>query len=267
MSLSDAQLDRYARHIVLREVGGSGQARLLASHVLLIGAGGIGSPAIQYLAAAGVGRISVIDDDDVALSNLQRQTLYGTDQIGMPKVDAAAQAVARLNPDVRFEAIGERIGPANAAPLLHDLQPDAILDGSDNFATRLGVADAALAARIPLVSAAVAEFEGQLGTFRGWESGKPCYRCFVGADPERPEATCAEQGVLGALTGVMGSLAALEAIRACAPFGEDSAGKLLLVDALSLRFRSLILPKDPGCPACGGLQAVSSGTIDQPSKA
>jgi molybdopterin-synthase adenylyltransferase len=253
VALSDAQLDRYARHIVLREVGGAGQARLLASHVLLIGAGGIGSPAIQYLAAAGIGRISVIDDDTVALSNLQRQTLYGTGQIGTPKVQAAREAVARLNPDVRFDGVTERIDGRNAPRLLTDLRPDAILDGSDNFATRLAVADAALASRIPLVSAAVAEFEGQLGTFRGWEAGKPCYRCFVGADPERAEATCAEAGVLGALTGVMGSLAALEAIRACAPFGEDSAGKLLLVDALSLRFRSLTLPKDPGCGACGRL--------------
>nr|WP_294811040.1 molybdopterin-synthase adenylyltransferase MoeB [uncultured Sphingomonas sp.] len=269
MSLSDAQLDRYARHIVLREVGGAGQMRLLASHVLLIGAGGIGSPAIQYLAAAGVGRISVIDDDTVALSNLQRQTLYGIDQVGTRKVVAARGAVARLNPDVRFDAIETRITAANAAALLREHAPHAILDGSDNFATRLAVADAALAARIPLVSAAVAEFEGQLGTFRGWEPGKPCYRCFVGGDPERPEATCAEQGVLGALTGVMGSLAALEAIRACVPFGEDSAGKLLLIDALSLRFRSLALPKDPGCPACAGTQAGSnsSGTIAHPSNA
>jgi adenylyltransferase/sulfurtransferase len=269
MSLSDAQLDRYARHIVLREVGGAGQLQLLKSHVLLIGAGGIGSPAIQYLAAAGIGRISLVDDDAVALSNLQRQTLYGSDQIGMAKVDAAAAAVSRLNPNVRFEAIGERVTSANTGRLLSNLAPDVVLDGSDNFATRLAVADAALAARTPLVSAAVAEFEGQLGTFRGWEADKPCYRCFVGADPERAEATCAEQGVLGALTGVMGSLAALEAIRACAPFGDDSAGKLLLVDALSLRFRSLTLPKDPGCPACGVRQADtgSSGTIDQPSKA
>jgi adenylyltransferase/sulfurtransferase len=269
MSLSDAQLDRYARHIVLREIGGGGQSRLLQSHVLLIGAGGIGSPAIQYLAAAGVGRITVIDDDAVALSNLQRQTLYGTDQIGLPKITAAAEAVARLNPDVDFEAVGERINRGNAERLVSRFAPGAILDGSDNFATRLAVADAALAARIPLVSAAVAEFEGQLGTFRGWEPGKPCYRCFVGGDPERPEVTCAEQGVLGALTGVMGSLAALEAIRACVPFGEDSAGKLLLVDALSLRFRTLALPKDPGCSTCSAVQTASSssGTMPQPSKA
>jgi len=250
MTLSDAELDRYARHIVLREIGGGGQARLLASHVLLIGAGGIGSPAIQYLAAAGIGRITVIDDDAVALSNLQRQTLYGTDEVGIAKVAAAAEAAARLNPGIRFTGMRERIDQANAEVLLGAARPDVVLDGSDNFATRLAVADAAHRLRIPLVSAAVAEFEGQLGVFRGWESGKPCYRCFVGHDPERAEVSCAEQGVLGALTGVMGSLAALEAIRACAPFGEDSAGKLLLVDALALRFRTLALPKDPGCSAC-----------------
>jgi adenylyltransferase/sulfurtransferase len=252
MSLTEEELERYARHIVLREIGGAGQMRLRDAHVVLIGAGGIGSPAIQYLAAAGVGRITAIDDDEVALSNLQRQTLYATGQIGVPKLVAAAEAVQRLNPGVRFEGIRKRIGAHDVEALLADLAPQAILDGSDNFATRLAVADAALRLRIPLVSAAVAEFEGQLGVFRGWEADKPCYRCFVGTDPERPEVTCAEQGVLGALTGVMGSLAALEAIRACVPFGEDSAGKLLLIDALALRFRTLKLPKDPGCAACSG---------------
>lgn len=252
MTLADEELDRYARHIVLREIGGGGQLRLRQAHVLLIGAGGIGSPAIQYLAAAGLGRLTLIDDDLVSLSNLQRQTLYATGEVGSPKVTAAAGAVARLNPGVEVVGIAERIDAGNAARLIAKAAPDVVIDGSDNFATRLAVADALLGLRIPLVSSAVAGFEGQLGVFRGWEAGKPCYRCFVGGDPERAEATCAEQGVLGALTGVMGSLAALEAIRACVPFGEDSAGKLLLVDALSLRFRSLTLPKDPGCPACAG---------------
>lgn len=252
MTLGDEELDRYARHIVLREIGGGGQLRLRQAHVLLIGAGGIGSPAIQYLAAAGVGKLTLVDDDIVSLSNLQRQTLYATGEVGSPKVTAAAGAVARLNPGVEVVGIAERIDAGNAARLIAEAAPDVVIDGSDNFATRLAVADALLGLRIPLVSSAVAGFEGQLGVFRGWEAGKPCYRCFVGGDPERAEATCAEQGVLGALTGVMGSLAALEAIRACVPFGEDSAGKLLLVDALSLRFRSLTLPKDPGCPACAG---------------
>lgn len=248
MTLSDAELDRYARHIVLREIGGGGQARLKAASVLVIGAGGIGSPAIQYLAAAGIGRITVVDDDRVDLSNLQRQTLFGTDDVGRAKVDAAEARIHAINPNVDVLARQTRIDPGNVDD--HLSGQDVVLDGSDNFATRLAVADAALRRRVPLVSAAVAEFEGQLGVFRGWEADKPCYRCFVGQDPERAGISCAEQGVLGALTGVMGSLAALEAIRAVAPFGEDGAGKLLLVDALALRFRTLTLPKDPGCTAC-----------------
>jgi molybdopterin/thiamine biosynthesis adenylyltransferase len=249
MSLTDEELERYARHIVLKEVGGAGQEKLRRVTIAVIGAGGIGSPAIQYLAAAGVSRLIVIDDDAVDLSNLQRQTLFGGDDIGTAKVDAATRAAARLNPGVAIDARCERIDDANAASLVAGA--DVILDGTDNFAARLAVADAALTLRIPLVSAAVGQFEGQLGVFRGWEADKPCYRCFVGADPERAETSCAEAGVLGAMTGVMGSLAALEAMRAIIGFGEDSAGKLLLVDALAFRFRTIALPKDPGCPTCG----------------
>ncbi|MFM9828807.1 MAG: HesA/MoeB/ThiF family protein [Sphingomonas sp.] len=249
MSVSDAQLERYARHLVLKEIGGAGQARLMAAHVVVIGAGGIGSPAIQYLAAAGAGRLTIIDDDRVELSNLQRQTLFGTDDIGTLKAEAAVVAVARLNPDVRAVAVPVRMGAGNARALLDGAH--VVLDGCDNFATRLAVADAALTLTIPLVSAAVGQFEGQLGVFRGWEPDKPCYRCFVGAAPEMPGGSCAEDGVLGAMTGVIGSLAALEVMRAIMPFGADSAGKLLLVDALDLRMRTLSLPKDPGCPACG----------------
>ena len=245
MILSDAELERYARHIVLQDIGGAGQARLKAARVVVVGAGGIGSPAIQYLAAAGIGRLILIDDDAVDLSNLQRQTIFGTDDIGQPKVAAAAIAVSRLNPNVVVEMHAVRIGPDNAADLIAGA--DVVLDGCDNFTTRLVVADACLAARIPLVSAAVGQFEGQLGVFRGWEADKPCYRCFVGNDPDRPEASCADQGVLGAMTGVLGSLAALEVIRAITGFGDDSAGKLLLVDALAFRFRTITLPKDPGC--------------------
>ena len=245
MELSDAQFDRYARHIVLREIGGGGQRRLLAAHVALVGAGGIGSPAIQYLAAAGVGRLTLIDDDQVSLSNLQRQTLYTSRDVGATKVAMAVNYVQRLNPDVSVHPTDRRIDPANAAEMLAGA--DVVVDGSDSFATRLAVADAALALRIPLVSAAVAQFDGQLAVYRGWEADKPCLRCLVGGDPERPETSCAEQGVLGALTGVMGSLAALEAIRQIVPFGEDSAGKLLLVDAAGFRFRTVALPKDPGC--------------------
>ena len=250
MSLSDPQLDRYARHIVLREIGGEGQRRLLGSEVVVIGAGGIGSPAIQYLAAAGVGLLTIIDDDEVDLSNLQRQTLYGTDDIGLPKSRLAKRKVAALNPDVAVDFSPRRIDARNAARFIEGAS--VVLDGSDNFATRLAVADAALELRVPLVSASVAQFEGQLAVYRGWEPGKPCYRCFVGSDPELPGRNCSDQGVLGAIAGVMGSLAALETIRAITPFGEDSAGKLLRVDALSLRFRTVRLQKDPGCPACGG---------------
>ncbi|MCC2976320.1 molybdopterin-synthase adenylyltransferase MoeB [Sphingomonas sp. PL-96] len=250
MMLSDAELERYARHIVLKEVGGAGQARLAQAQVCIVGAGGIGSPVIQYLAAAGVGRLTLIDDDHIELSNLQRQTLFGTGDVGRPKAEVARDAVARLNPHVTVTVHRTRIGPGNASSLVAG--SDVVVDGTDNFATRLAVADAALAARVPLVAAAVGEFEGQLGVFRGWEADKPCYRCFVGADPERPDRSCADTGVLGALTGIVGSLAAMEAIRAITRFGEDSAGKLLLIDTLALRFRTLQLPKDPGCPACAG---------------
>ena len=248
--MNDAQLERYARHIVLREIGGMGQRRLLDATVAIVGAGGIGSPAIQYLAAAGVGRLRVIDDDTVSLSNLQRQTLYATRDVGAGKVAMAANVVQRLNPDVRVQGLVQRIDKGNALELLEGA--DVVLDGSDSFATRLAVADAALGLRVPLVSAAVGQFEGQLAVYRGWEPSKPCYRCFVGGDPGRADASCADQGVLGALTGVLGSLAAIEAVRAITGFGDDSAGKLLLVDALAFRFRTITVPKDPGCRSCGG---------------
>lgn len=243
--MNDEQLDRYARHIILKEIGGAGQQRLLAGHVALVGAGGIGAPAIQYLAAAGVGHLTVIDDDHVSLSNLQRQVLFATDDIGQPKVEAAEVAVALLNPDVRVTGRQLRLTADNAGELLAGV--DVVVDGSDNFATRLAVADAARALHIPLVSAAVGQFDGQLAVFRGWEADKPCYRCLVGHDPDRPDISCADQGVLGALTGTLGSLAAIEAIRAIVPFGADPAGSLLLIDALHFRFRTIGLPKDSGC--------------------
>ncbi|UAK26389.1 HesA/MoeB/ThiF family protein [Sphingomonas nostoxanthinifaciens] len=248
-TLGDAQLERYARHIILREIGGAGQMRLLGAHVALVGAGGIGAPAIQYLAAAGVGRLTLIDDDAVALSNLQRQVLFTTADVDTAKVDAAAAAVARLNPDVRVEGHCVRLDADNASTLLAGA--DAVIDGSDNFETRLIVADTAHELRVPLISAAVGQFDGQLAVFRGWEAGKPCYRCLVGSDPGRPDISCADQGVLGALTGVLGSLAAIEAVRAIVPFGADPAGTLLLVDALAFRFRTIALPKDPGCRCAG----------------
>ena len=251
MTLTDDQLERYARHIVLKELGGAGQARLLSADVAVIGAGGIGSPAILYLAAAGIGTIRVIDDDDVALSNLQRQVLFGAADVGIPKAEAAMAAVGRLNPDVKLIPINARIDADNAAIMLRDA--DVILDGCDSFATRLAVADSAQRLRIPLVSAAVGPFEGQIATYRGWEADKPCYRCLVGAPEDAPERNCAETGVIGALTGAMGSLAALEVIRALVPFGADMAGRLLIADLLSMRFRTLDVPKDPACPGCAAM--------------
>lgn len=248
VALSEDERARYARQIILKEIGGGGQRRLKRASVTIIGAGGIGSPAIAYLAAAGVGRLVIVDDDTVDLSNLQRQILFGTSDTGRPKAEAAAAAAQALNPHVEVSVVARRIDAANAPDLLAG--SDVVLDGCDNFTTRLAVADAALALRVPLVSAAVGQFEGQLAVYRGFEPGKPCYRCLVGSSPDRGEGNCAEQGVLGPVTGILGSMAALETIRAIAPFGEDPAGRLILMDMLDLRFRSVRLPKDPACPAC-----------------
>ena len=246
--LTDDELDRYARHIVLREVGGPGQRALKAASVAVIGAGGLGSPCIQYLAAAGVGRLTIIDDDEVALSNLQRQVLHGTADVGRLKTDSARDAVARLNPHVEVVLYPVRLDAANAPALLAG--HSVIADGSDSFATRLAVADAAFALNIPLVSAAVGPFDGQLSTFRGWEADLPCYRCLVGSALDQADNSCADQGVLGALTGVMGSMQALEVVREITGFGTSLAGRLLLYDALGARMRTLRLSKDPGCAGC-----------------
>jgi adenylyltransferase/sulfurtransferase len=252
MTLNDQQLDRYARHIVLRDIGGAGQAKLLSSHVLLIGAGGIGCPAIQYLAAAGVGTISVVDDDIVSLSNLQRQILYSECDIGSAKVDAAGAAVARLNPDVTFHGHKQRIDRTTSVDILSSV--DVVIDGCDNFATRLIVNDLCLAAKVPLVSAAIGQFHGQIGTFTGWQADAPCYRCFVG-DAHDPDDCddCATQGVLGAMCGLMGSFAAMEAIRALTGFGEPQKGRLHLFDGIAPAMRSIRLPKDAVCKSCGDL--------------
>nr|WP_088366282.1 molybdopterin-synthase adenylyltransferase MoeB [Sphingomonas dokdonensis] len=255
MTLGEEERARYARQIILREIGGGGQRRLKQATAVVIGAGGIGSPVIAYLAGAGIGRLVVIDDDVVDRSNLQRQILFGTADIDAPKAAQAAAAVARHNPHVSVAPITARITADNAADLIAGAA--VVVDGCDNFATRLAVADAALRQRIPLVSAAVGQFEGQLAVYRGWEADKPCYRCLVGDAPDRDEATCAEQGVLGPVTGILGSMAALEAIRAVAPFGEDPAGRLILLDLLDLRFRNIRVPKDPACPACSKGDMVS----------
>ena len=251
MTLSDAQLDRYARHIVLKEIGGEGQRRLLGARVAVIGAGGIGAPAIQYLAAAGVGTLRVIDDDAVSLDNLQRQVLFGTGDVGRAKVEVTGEAVRRLNPDVAFEGVRERLSPDNADALLAGV--DVVLDGSDNFATRLLVSDRCTAAQIPLVSAAIGQFQAQIGTWRGWETGRPCYRCFVGDAFDADDCdSCAELGVLGAMAGVAGSWAALEAMRQIVGFGEEAVGKVHVFDGLTPKLRTLRVAKDPACRGCGG---------------
>ena len=244
MNLTDAELDRYARHIVLPQVGGIGQRKLKAARVAVIGAGGIGSAVIPALAGAGIGQLTIVDSDVVEIANLHRQPLFRERDEGYAKADLALQFAHRLNRFVKAIPVQERIGPGNAERLLID--HDLVIDGSDNFATRLAVNDVCVRLGIPLLSAAAIQFQGQVGLFRS----KPCYRCFVGNDPEQPEQSCADVGVVGAMAGVMGSLAAMEAIRAIVPFGEDSAGKLLLADALTLRFRTVSLSKDPECTTC-----------------
>ncbi len=253
-SLSDAQLDRYARHIVLKEVGGAGQKKLLSSHILIVGAGGIGCPAIQYLAAAGIGTLTIIDDDQVSLSNLQRQVLFSENDIGRPKVEVAKVAAQRINPEIEINTINQKLTAQHFSedPAAFFAPIDAIIDGSDNYQTRLLVSDLSVKYQVPLISAAIGQFQGQLGTFRGWEADKPCYRCFVGdaLDPDDCD-NCSEVGVLGAMVGLMGSFAAMEAIRVVTRFGDDPAGKLQLFDGLTPAMRSINLPKDPACSACG----------------
>ncbi len=246
--LSDDELDRYARHLVLREIGGRGQALLKNASVAVIGAGGLGSPCLLYLAAAGVGRISIIDDDHVAISNLQRQILFTTADAGRAKVTAAAQHLAALNPHIAFAPQARRIDAGNAAALLAG--HSVIADGCDSFKTRLAVSDAATALKIPLVSGAVGPFDGQVATFMGHDPALPCYRCLVGDAVDRAEQSCAESGVLGALTGVIGAMMAMEVIRCITGFGDPLAGRLLLYDALGARMRNVRLPKDPAC-RCG----------------
>ena len=247
--LSDAELTRYARHLVLREVGGRGQALLKSASVAVIGAGGLGSPCLLYLAAAGVGRLTVIDDDDVALSNLQRQILFTTADTGQPKAQTAAHHLAALNPHVAVTPIPVRLTPANARAILGN--HSQIADGCDSFATRLAVSDAAQALAIPLISGAVGPFDGQVATFRGYDPALPCYRCLVGAAADQGGDSCADTGIIGALTGVIGAMMALEVIREITGFGDSLAGRLLLYDAMGARMRTVRLPKDPSCPGCG----------------
>jgi molybdopterin-synthase adenylyltransferase len=253
--LTPEELERYARHIVLREVGGPGQAALKRARVLVIGAGGLGAPVLMYLAAAGVGTLGVIDDDTVSLSNLQRQIIHATGDVGAPKVASAAAALGRLNPHVAVATHAMRLGPENALDLVAGY--DLVADGSDNFSTRYLVSDACFLARKPLVTAAVGTFDGTLTTIRAHERGadgrpNPTYRClFPEAPPAGAVPACAEAGILGALTGVVGSMMALEAIREIVGFGEGLVGRLLMMDARAMRFETLNYVWDPGNPLSG----------------
>jgi adenylyltransferase/sulfurtransferase len=253
--LSGEELERYARHIVLREVGGPGQAALGRARVLVIGAGGLGAPVLLYLAAAGVGLLGVIDDDTVALSNLQRQVIHGTPDVGKPKVDSAATAIRRLNPNVTVATHAERLTAANALSVVSDY--DLVADGSDNFATRYLVSDACFFAGKPLVTAAVGTFDGTLTTLRPHERGEdgkpnPSYRClFPEPPPPGTVPACSEAGILGALPGILGSMMALEVIREIVGFGEGLVGRLLMVDARGMRFETLSYAWDPANPLSG----------------
>ena len=260
MSLSDEELDRYARHLVLRQVGGPGQAKIRATSVLVVGAGGLGSPAALYLAAAGIGRLGLVDDDAVSLSNLQRQILFRTTDVGRAKVEAGAEALKALNPGVRIDIHHMRLTAANAAGLIADY--DIVADGSDNFPTRFLLNDACFFARKPLVSAAVTEFEGQLATYKAYEPGLPCYRClFPAAPPAGTVASCSETGVLGAAAGVMGSLQALEVLKEAAGLGAGLAGKIMVYKALTAEFHKARLAKDPACPLCGSAPTITDLSI------
>lgn len=253
--LTKDEIERYARHIVLRQIGGPGQQKLKGARVLVIGAGGLGAPLLQYLAAAGVGTLGLVEDDIVSLSNLQRQVLHGTPDIGRPKAESARGAVARLNPHVALEAIETRLTEQNARELVRGF--DIVADGSDNFATRYAVSDACFYEAKPLVTAAVGPFDGSLTTLRPFERNEegaenPTYRCLFPAPPEPGTVpTCEQAGVLGALTGVLGAMMALEVIREIVGFGEGLVGRLLLFDALSMRFETIRYGWDPDNPLNG----------------
>jgi molybdopterin-synthase adenylyltransferase len=247
LDFTEEEVTRYSRNILLEEVGGIGQAKLRAARVLVIGAGGLGCPLVLYLAAAGIGTIGVVDDDVVDLSNLQRQVAHTTGRIGVPKVESLAEAVRAINPACVIEPHGTRLTAANALDLV--ARYDLVCDGSDNFPTRFLLNDACVLAGRTLISAAVLRFDGQLSTFK---PGGPCYRCLYPAPP--PDGlipSCGEAGILGGVVGVMGSLQAVEVLKEVLGIGQGLAGRLLIWDALDARFRTITLPRDPACPACG----------------
>ena len=254
MSLSPERLERFARHIVLPEVGGAGQVALAGKHLVLVGLGGIGSPALQYLAGAGIGKLTLVDDDKVDVSNLQRQTLYNTRDIGHGKAVLAKRWVSTFDPALDVAISDRRITAENAPDLV--IGADLVLDGTDNFATRLAVSDACVAERVPLLSAAVGRFQGQVGAFAGHLPGAACYRCFVGDAFDAEDCdTCAEDGMLGAMAGWVASFAVMQAVRillaGVGNMGDPEWSKVHLLDGLKPAMRSFTIAKDPACPACG----------------
>lgn len=264
---TEDQVNRYARHILLKEVGGTGQATLLNSKVLVVGAGGLGSPVLMYLAAAGVGTIGVVDGDTVDLSNLQRQIVHQTASVGTPKVESAKQTLAAINPDVTMVPHFGMIGPDNAIDLIS--QYDLVADGSDNFETRFLINDAAYFAKKPLVSAAILRFDGQIATFKAHERDEeghhgPCYRCIFREPPPPGQIpSCAEAGVLGALCGTMGSLQATEILKELLGTGDSLSGHLMVYEGLAATFRKIKVKADPGCPLCGETPSITDLSIHQ----
>jgi adenylyltransferase/sulfurtransferase len=252
MTLTDAQFERYARHLILDEVGEGGQAKLMASRVLVVGAGGLGSPLLLYLAAAGIGTLGVVDDDTVDLSNLQRQIVHPTSSIGTAKVESARTTIASINPEIAVEMHRCRLDQANARELVR--RYDLVADGSDNFATRYLLNDVCYAERRTLVGGALSPFDGQLSTFKAYLGPPhPCYRClFREPPPSDLVPRCETAGILGAVAGVIGTLQATEVLKELLGLGESLSGQLLMYDALRASFHKIKLPRDPECPTCGG---------------
>ncbi|HEY1326078.1 MAG TPA: molybdopterin-synthase adenylyltransferase MoeB [Casimicrobiaceae bacterium] len=247
--MDDAALLRYSRHILLDELGPDAQARFAAARALIVGLGGLGAPAAQFLAAAGVGRLTLCDRDRVDLTNLQRQILYDTGDIGQPKVDAARGRLSKVNADVEIVTLPVRVGEAELAALARE--HDVVLDCTDNFATRHAINRACVAARTPLVSGAALRFDGQLAVFDVRDPASPCYHCLFGEGDDLEETRCATMGVFAPLVGIVGSTQAAEALKLIAGVGRSLAGRLLLLDALAMQWREMAVPRDPACSVCG----------------
>lgn len=264
MSLSDSQFQRYARHLILDEVGEEGQEKLLAARVLVVGAGGLGSPLLMYLAAAGIGTLGVVDDDKVDLTNLQRQIVHSTANVGVAKVKSALLTLAGINPEIRVTPHALRLDASNAAGLVGEY--DVVCDGSDNFATRFLLNDACYFGRKPLVAASLLRFEGQLSTFKAYDGKTACYRCLFREPPPRDLIPrCEEAGILGSVAGVLGTLQATETIKEVLGLGRSLAGRLLIYDALDGTTRSINVPRDPSCPLCGASPSIRDVSGHQPS--